>query len=254
VIELTRSYRFHPDRGIAKVSLAVRAGNSASALAEIDSGAESAEVRLIDAERPERALEALVRLSAAKFAEMLKAEDAATALRLVERFRVLCAHRRGDFGVEGVNDAIETTLRAEGAIASRGVFYRGRPILIQENDYELRLFNGDVGIVGVDPTRHGDLAVFFPAEGGVRSISTAELPLHETAYAMSIHKSQGSEFDEVAVVLPEPSSPLASRELVYTGLTRARHRAWLVATREAIAACVERPVRRASGLGSALWD
>lgn len=126
--------------------------------------------------------------------------------------------------------------------------------MVTANDYGLKLFNGDVGLALPDPEGEGELRVFFAApEGGVRGISPLRLPEHETVYAMTVHKSQGSEFDKVLLMLPESDSPVLTRELIYTGITRARSRVELWGSGELLRAAVSRRIRRTSGLRDALW-
>lgn len=126
--------------------------------------------------------------------------------------------------------------------------------MIRVNDYALRLFNGDIGITLPDPERPGALAVFFPAEnGGVRKISPLRLPDHETVFAMTVHKSQGSEFERVLIVMPPVDSPVLTRELLYTALTRARKSVELWCGETILRAAVSRRIDRRSGLHRALW-
>src|SRR6185295_13163183 len=166
-------------------------------------------------------------------------------------YRVLCAHRQGAAGVERLNAEIERWLARAGLIVPEGRFYENRPVLITRNDYGLGLFNGDVGVV----VREGErLRVCFQGTEGLRFLAPSRLPPHETVFAMTIHKSQGSEFDAVSVVLPETPSPLLSRELLYTAVTRARRRVDVVGSREVIRAAVSRAIQRASGLHDALWS
>ena len=179
---------------------------------------------------------------------------AAERLSALERFRVLCAHRQGPFGVVELNRAVETALRRAGVLRDKGLSYAGRPILITENSYEAKLWNGDVAVLAHDPVL--GLRACFAHENspdGVRRLPLARLPAHESVYAMSVHKSQGSEVDEVAVVLPNEDSPLLSRELLYTAVTRARQRVVIYAKAATLKLCIERRVARASGLRDALW-
>jgi exodeoxyribonuclease V alpha subunit len=126
--------------------------------------------------------------------------------------------------------------------------------MVTRNDYGLGLFNGDIGLVLDDPQQPGRrAAVFLGSDGQPRSLAPGRLPPHETVFAMSIHKSQGSEFDEVAVVLPERVSPILSRELLYTAVTRARRAVTIYAEADVLRACIERRVERASGLRDRLW-
>ena len=179
------------------------------------------------------------------------------ALRALERFRVLCAVREGPFGVRTLNELVERKLH--GKVARFDSHYHGRPLLITSNDYEQRLFNGDTGVVWM---HEGALQAFFPASGGgIRRLPLGQIPPHETVFAMTVHKSQGSEFDEVLLVLPQEPVPVLTRELLYTGLTRARMGVEFWYSMAALRAAVENPTRRYGGLRSALaggrasgWD
>jgi exodeoxyribonuclease V alpha subunit len=133
-------------------------------------------------------------------------------------------------------------------------WYVGRPVLIKRNDYSLRLFNGDVGIFLPDVLSGSDHRVFFPGpEGTFRSFLPQRLPEHETVFAMTVHKSQGSEFDEVLLILPNRDSPIMTRELVYTAITRARKRVTVLASEQVLRQAVLRSTERLSGLSDALW-
>lgn len=167
------------------------------------------------------------------------------------QFRVLCATRGGRRGVEFLGAQLTALLARRAGVALNaggGAWFAGRPVLITQNEYALNLFNGDIGIaLPLGPG--GALRVAFATpDGGYRLYSPASLPAHETAFAMTIHKSQGSEFERVAIVLPEQSSRVLSRELIYTGVTRARHQAWLYAPWQVIASAIVRPTQRDGGL------
>ena len=250
VVQLTRSYRYGAQSGIGALARAVNAGDVDAALAILDDAAYP-DVALV-APASGRGLSESLRDAAVRgFAAYLHAADPASRLRGLERFRVLCAHRRGPHGVETLNRHIERTLAEAGLLRPDTPAYAGRPIIVTVNDYQLGLFNGDVGVIVAEgDTRH---AVFVASDGGVRRLSPSRLPPHETVFAMSVHKSQGSEFDEVAVVLPETLSPVMSRELLYTAVTRARHRVTVHASREVVAQAIARRVERASGLREQLW-
>jgi exodeoxyribonuclease V alpha subunit len=188
------------------------------------------------------------------FAPYLQATDPGARLQAFEAFRVLCALRRGPFGVETVNRQIEDLLSSRDLLRADESAYVGRPILVTRNDYQLGLFNGDVGLI-LDDDEHpgGVVAGFLASDGRLRRLAPSRLPPHETVFAMSVHKSQGSEFDEVALVLPEHSSPVVSRELLYTAVTRARRKVAIHATPEVLAQAIGRRIERASGLREALW-
>ena len=180
--------------------------------------------------------------------------DAAQALDELGRLRVLCALRRGPDGAQAWNQAIEQRLAREiPGFDPTGRWYPGRPILVTENDDGVRLRNGDVGVILREGT--GDHVAVFPAtDGSLRTISPARLPACETTFAMTIHKSQGSQFDHAIVVLPGVSSPILTRELVYTAITRARSTATVHAPEAILREALTRPIQRATGLQPRLWD
>jgi len=180
--------------------------------------------------------------------------DVEAVFALFEGFRILCALRRGPWGVELLNNTIEGFLAAENLIEPGRRWYPGRPIMIARNDYQQRLFNGDVGIILPDPDAGGEVRAFFREEAGVaRKFLPLRLPEHETVYAMTVHKSQGSEFDRVLLILPDQDLDLLTRELIYTGLTRAKHFAEIWGGEEVLRAAIDRRIQRASGLRDALW-
>jgi exodeoxyribonuclease V alpha subunit len=143
-------------------------------------------------------------------------------LRSFEAFRILCAVREGEWGVAGLNEAIEHKLEGAGLIRKRGEWYVGRPVMVTRNDYATGVFNGDIGLTLPDPARPGYLRVYFSEGDKVRSVLATRLRNVETAFAMTVHKSQGSEFSHTVMVLPREGGAVIARELVYTGITRAR--------------------------------
>ena len=175
--------------------------------------------------------------------------DGAGALDALGRVRLLCAHRAGPAGVSTWNSRVEQWLAAE---PSGGGWYLGRPVVVTENDYSLDLFNGDTGVAVA--RADGSLAVAFRRAGTVFTVSPARLASVQTAFAMTAHRAQGSEFDQVVVLLPSPTSRVLTRELLFTAVTRARRLLVLVGTEESVRAALQRPIARASGLTAALWD
>jgi exodeoxyribonuclease V alpha subunit len=179
------------------------------------------------------------------------AGDARAALEALRSFRLMCAHRRGPYGVGRWTVQIETWLEVALPGGTFEPWYLGRPLLITRNDPALRLSNGDLGVV----VRTGDAeerAAAFARGGDVVEVRPSRLEAVETVHAMTIHKSQGSQFDTAAVLLPAVGSRLLTRELLYTAVTRARRRLLLVGTEDSVRAAVTRPVARASGLGPRL--
>ncbi len=204
--------------------------------------------------------------AAAAVISAARAGDGDGALAALAQFRLLCAHRRGPYGVSTWTSRQQEWLAARlGDLDLEQRDYVGRPLLVTENDYELGLYNGDTGVIvsavaepGPDRVGRagtGDAArlrAVFERGGELLRFTPLRLGAVETVLAMTIHKSQGSQFDTAAVLLP-PSSPILTRELLYTAVTRARRRLILVATEDALAAAVQRPVARASGLRRRLW-
>ncbi|MEX3948933.1 exodeoxyribonuclease V subunit alpha [Paraburkholderia sp. EG287B] len=185
---------------------------------------------------------------------------AAGVLKAHGAFQLLCALRRGPWGVEGLNRRVARLLHEEGLIDPYGDWYAGRPVLVMHNDYELGLMNGDIGIALELPVAAGEppvLRVAFPAgdgSGGVKWVSPSRLQGVETVFALTVHKSQGSEFTHAALVLPDTYSPILTRELVYTGITRARSFLTLAVPegRSVLDRAVLAKVQRASGLMAGL--
>ena len=249
---LQRSYRFGEQSGIGQVARLVNRGEGRRAFEVLTSGdAPDVAWRTSRAARDLR--QALVP-AALGFREAALAESPGVALAALDQFRVLCAHRSGPCGMEAANTFIEERLAADRFLVPRGVWYRGRPVLITSNDYHLRLFNGDMGIVWPDPDAEGPLRVFVQgADGALRRFAPARLPAHETAYATTVHKSQGSEVERVLLILPDEMSPVLTRELIYTAITRARSHVEIYGAYDVFEAAVARRLTRSSGLRDALW-
>ncbi len=243
VVMLQKSRRFDSSGGIGLFAQAVRAGAVQQALSALNDGDDSLQW-LQRQECVETAVERYARFIAGRSLEQ--------AFAGFERFRVLCAVREGALGVRRLNERIEQALAARGLIDPAETFYAGRPVMVTRNDYALGLFNGDVGLLW--PDAEGRLRAWFPGEeGGLRSLSPSRLPEHETVFAMTVHKSQGSEFDEVMLILPDEDAPIITRELLYTGVTRARGRVLLRARGDSLGMVIERRVRRDSALQERLW-
>jgi exodeoxyribonuclease V alpha subunit len=242
VVVLEKSYRFAASSALFAFSRAVQAGDAALALAHLESGGD--EVVFSDADHASAGAH-LVDACVAGFRAFASAPTAEAALDELARFRVLSGHREGPLGVADLNRVLEREMSCPGS--SSVVVY---PILVHENAPALDLFNGDVGVLVREAS--ATRAVFRRSEGGLRSLSQSRLPRHEAAFAMSVHKSQGSEFEEVAVVLPRSGSPLLTRELLYTAVTRAKRRVLIHGTKASLREAIERPAARASGLSDAL--
>jgi exodeoxyribonuclease V alpha subunit len=182
--------------------------------------------------------------------------DVAAVTAAFGTFRMLCALREGPRGVASLNAEMTHRVRAALRTSARApaqedasAWFPGRPVIVLANDYVLKLFNGDIGIALPDAT--GNLLVHFPdagSPGGFRAVAPVRLPQHETAFAMTVHKSQGSEFDGVLVVLPADRSRVLTRELLYTAITRARRQVTLAAAAPVLEAAITAATLRHSGL------
>lgn len=231
-VELVHSYRFAADGGIGALARAARAGDAPAFLAALAAEGEAARV-------PAVALRAAVQAGYAPYRAAVAAGDPAAAFAAFAAFRVLCAHRQGAAGVEGLN-----------ALLDAGGWYAGRPVIVRANDYALRLFNGDIGLCL--PTAEGLRVFFETAPGSFRALAPGRLPAHEPAWAMTVHQSQGSEFGRVLLVLPEAVSAVLDRPLVYTAVTRAREGFALCGSDAVLAAALATRPARASGLAGKL--
>ena len=190
-----------------------------------------------------------------EFHYLFQMSDPQKAFEQLDRFRILCALRQGPYGVHAVNLLVEHLLRGQKLIRGDGRWYRGRPVLITQNDYHLHLYNGDIGLAMPDPGANGELLVFFKAsDGALRALHPVRLPEHETVYALTVHKSQGSEFDRLLFILPDQDSPVLTRELIYTGITRAREGVEVWGRENVFREAVGRRTTRVSGLRDALWE
>ncbi|MBM4113276.1 MAG: exodeoxyribonuclease V subunit alpha [Phycisphaerae bacterium] len=242
VTRLERNYRSAGDRRaawLASVVSAIRIGDAAAAISLLRS-----ERALVEPSTPRDATRIVVEAALVEYRAMIEAgeRDPAAALDGLRRFRVLAAARRGEGGVEAISRRIEQRL-------DEARLRRGRQILVLRNEPDAGLANGDLGVV-----LGAGVAVGTRADGSPRLVPLASLPEHEPAWAISIHKAQGSEFDRVIVTLPGPESPILSRELLYTALTRSRGEARLVASEASVRAAVERTMARRGGLPEALDD
>lgn len=243
IVELEVSHRFDATSPIGRLAVAIRDGDVEGAVRAAAARPAPAEGRLSPSLR-----DAVIE----GYRPLFEAQRPAEALAALDRFRLLCAHRRGPFGVLRVAELVEAALREAGLVRGERDTYPGRPVLVTENDYGVDLFNGDTGVFF--PDADGRPKVWFAGDGdALRSFAPSRLPAHESAYAMSVHKSQGSEFDDVALLLPDASSRLLTRELLYTAVTRAKHTVRVWGAEDALRRAVATRAVRASGLGDRLW-
>jgi exodeoxyribonuclease V alpha subunit len=241
VVQLQHSYRFDQNSIIGRLARAVQWGESDVVVAEL-SQASTPIWQYVD-------IDALLNTTFQGYQTYIDAitsfADPQTCIKAFEQFRVLCALKQGPQSVASLNSLMERYLHKKGW-RSQQDFYHGRPIMVTQNDYRQHLFNGDVGLILQDET--GQLRACFLEENEIRYIPITRLPTHETAFAMTVHKSQGSEFDHVSVLLPDEDNTVLTRELLYTAITRARKQVNIMANEDIIRSTVVNQHRRETGL------
>ena len=247
LVQLQQSHRFHAASGIGTLASAINRQD----VAEIDTCCtkeyEDLDIQLSDQQESETPSLRLQQFVLHHFSSLFTSNTPEEALAHFNQARILCALHKGSAGVETLNQQVESFLYQHKCIAPAGDEYAGRPLMILKNDYTLGLFNGDTGILWPDAT--GELYGWFPQpDGTLRNFSRLRLPQHQTGYAITIHKSQGSEFDNVLLVLPNVDTPLLTKEMLYTGITRARKSLTIQTSLELLKVAVFRPASRFSGL------
>lgn len=245
VAALLSSHRF--GESIGALAGAIRIGDADRVIAVLRSGGDH--IDWVDDEEPTARLRAILVPHALRVREAAVLGADAVALQELDGHRLLCAHRHGPFGVERWNRQVHRWLTEESGLPVWSQWYAGRPLLVTANDYGLRVYNGDTGVVVAH--QEGLRAVIAGAAGRLE-FATSRLSDVETMYAMTIHKSQGSQADEVTVLLPPQDSRLLTRELFYTAVTRAKTKVRVVGSEASVRAAIERRAVRASGLAQRL--
>ncbi|WP_422741931.1 exodeoxyribonuclease V subunit alpha [Mycobacterium sp. WMMD1722] len=247
IARLTTSHRFGAP--IGELADAVRDGDADRVVASLRAG--GPHVEWLETDRPADGLRDVLVPHALRLREAAILGNGPVALGTLDEHRLLCAHRRGPFGVRHWNRQVERWLTEETGEPPWTQWYVGRPFLVTANDYGLGLYNGDTGVTVARPD---GLDAVVGAGAGPLTLSTNRLADVETMHAMTIHKSQGSQADEITVLLPDAESRLLSRELFYTAVTRAKTKVRIAGTEAAVRAAIERRVTRASGLRQRLSD
>jgi exodeoxyribonuclease V alpha subunit len=251
IIQLQKNYRYGQESGIGALSRAVNGGDGQGAL-DIMRDDPSGSVRFISLPGRHELKRELMESLPHRFSSFIQGKDRDEIFSRFESFRILSGLRLGPHGVRRLNRLVEEILEEMGILECSQTWYKGRPVMVTENDYNLRLFNGDVGMIL--PDQPGTtLKAFLRSSGGTfRKFPPPRIPVHDTVYAMTVHKCQGSEFDGVLFILPASNSPIFIRELCYTAVTRAREHLTIMADPDEIKRAVQRKVSRRSGLTDAL--
>ena len=253
IIQLEKNYRFGSDSGIGEVSQAVNKGDGDRAIQYMKREVYS-DIEWKTLAHPSDLPHLIKDIIIQGYGDYLRARNPIEFFEAFEQFRILCALREGPFGVVAINALAEQILSEAKLIKPDVRWYPGRPVLITKNDYALQLFNGDMGILLPDSSVNNELRAFFPAtDGTLKKFHPFRLPEHETVYAMTVHKSQGSEFDNVLLLLPDRESPVLTRELIYTAITRAKKSVEVWGSETVFRVAVSRYIERTSGLRDALW-
>lgn len=254
LVILQKSHRFSEQSGVGQLAKSINQGNYQQTLTLLNNN-NFADIHWQLNEDSQQLVLQLMPAYRAYF-KAIERGDVMEAFNCLAQQQVLCAQRNGEWGVVRLNMLIEKELHKQGLLDASRDFYPGRPIMLSQNDHSLKLFNGDIGLVMADPQQPELLKVWFVTpEGQIRSILPSRLPPHETVYAMTIHKSQGSEFTAVYLCLPNTDSGSVrglNRELLYTGLTRAKQQFTLYASKQALQISLQQQYRRGSGLASRL--
>ncbi len=241
---LQKSYRFHEHSGIGTLATAVNSQDRKTLHHSLTDG--FSDLTILHPESEDLA-DIVNTFTHKAFTSIFKSDSPVEALTRFEQSRILCATHKGDAGVERANRLVESLLIQQNCISTAKWYYKGQPIMILTNDYGLDLFNGDIGIIW--PDNAGELRCWFhTTDKPLRSVSLPRLPEHQTCYAMTVHKSQGSEFDYVLFIVPQADSPVSTCELLYTGITRAKKHLTLFTTPEMLVAASKRSSIRFSGL------
>ena len=258
VVQLTHTWRF--GGSINELARAIRTADPDAAVAVLRSGANDLQFREVDLESTSidassgalAGMAAQVREAGADMLDAARVGDIPRALAALDRHRLLCAHRHGPYGVLRWGFEVERWLvESIPAYGDDGEWYLGRPLLVTANDYEMSLYNGDTGVIVQTPS---GVRAAFARGAAAKLYPPVRLDAIQTVHAMTVHRAQGSQFDTVSFVVPSPDSPLLTRELLYTAVTRARRQVNLIGSEEAIRRAILRPANRASGLRNRLAE
>jgi exodeoxyribonuclease V alpha subunit len=251
IVQLKKSYRFNNKSGIGRLSHLINAGDGAGALALLNSG-QYGDVCWRTLPPAGNFAETFKMAAAEGFSEFSKTDSPGDALVALERFRILAPHREGRYGVVTLNRLAASALSHSRHETLSDIHLM--PVMLTVNNYDLELYNGDTGVILGTQADGESKTVYFPAQDSMlRRFSLLRLPPHETAFALTVHKSQGSEFDTVLLILPDQLSDVLSRELIYTAVTRARTGLEIWGEEEVFCRAVERCIERRSGLVDRLW-
>lgn len=246
VVVLQKSYRFKDDSAIGQLACLINAGDSEACMQFLMSSQPAPNVQWLQL-ADEQLYEQLIQQALQHYQQIIDAENIEDAFRCFYLFQILAAVWDGMSGVDQINSVIEQALKKHNKLTDDRPYYAGMPLMMSSNMYQYGIHNGDIGIIW--PDEDAQLKVWFEADdGGYRALSLSQLPESKSAYAMTVHKSQGSEFDRVLMILPGYESSVCTRELLYTAITRARSSVEIWGLASVIESTVQRKTQRVSGL------
>lgn len=250
IILLQKSYRFETESGIGQLAEAINRGEGEYSL-EILHDKSFPDVTLVHEDLYAAYLDQIVDRAVAKFKSVAEAESPREIFHIYSSLQLLSPHRRGPWGVDYLNRQIEEELEKQGLKSPYENWYLGKPIIINENSYSIGLSNGDMGIYL--PEKEGNARVYFQINDQIVHVRPSQLPAFSTAFVLTVHKSQGAEFDEVLLVLPDKKSKVLSRELLYTAITRAKRSVQIFGSEPVLLESINHKIARNSGLKNYLW-
>lgn len=246
------SYRFAAESGIGRIARAVNSGECHMIRQLLQQQHDDLVIHSLGPDSYQQLIDQVCSFYSAVIKGIQQGDSPTVALQHITRFQLLAALRSGPYGVEELNEKVRKALVSRGLIRTESAWFPGRPVMVTRNDRFTGLFNGDIGIAL--PDEQGVLKVWFEQQGEIQAFLPSRLPEHESVFAMTVHKSQGSEFTEVALLLPPEDHPLLTRELVYTGITRAREQLHIYARERLLEMAAARITERAGGLVRRLWS
>jgi len=251
VIELTESFRFNSDSGIGLLADSINNSCNVKELTEVFEANDDGSIELLSGGFSNEVSEISKRIEK-NYEALFKNNSFKEYFSILDSFKVLSSSRKGPGGIEEINKLAERIFKRKGLIPDNDLWYIGRPVMVLKNSYDLELFNGECGVVfEVNGARR---VVFRKGQNDFRTYPVSVLPEVETVYAMTVHKSQGSEYDEVMFIIPEREIAILSKELVYTAVTRARKKISIVSGAEKLAKSLSRSAARSSGLSERLGE
>ncbi|MGI6393918.1 MAG: exodeoxyribonuclease V subunit alpha [bacterium] len=250
VATLTKSYRFKENKALGELASVINESSDASDMLKVFEKHHNGSTRYLNKKMSE-AKQFVKEVIVENYSPLFESNNVASAIDALEKFRIFCGSKIGVGGVSHINQLAESIFIEKGFMKSgKEVWYHGRPIMVTQNNPNLELFNGDCGVVF---EQNGEKRGYFPAsDGSIKSFPVSTLPVVETVYAMTIHKSQGSEYNSVIAIFPEVKMAVLSKELLYTAATRSKEKLTLIGQWEIIEAAFKKPVLRNSGLSDAL--